>query len=208
MPSVTMASPQLIPAKHRDKLKVLVVLKGYSSIACGEGMKVGDQQKKLHEFVYGSPPDKISHIDLLCKGLSEYNELYEESTYQSIDEDGKTLEIDGMKLRPELIKDYSQPYYAGIHITLQDMQSTNRSGKITFATPKTLLTWARSAAAEFRRADAYSSKWWDSDSLSPKMSGDSEDDVRRHVIQAMWDYQQKKNRMRKVMRRWMRRTAR
>ena len=28
--------------------------------------------------------------------------------------------------------------------------------------------------------------------MSPKTSGDSEDDVRRNVIQAMWDYQQKK----------------
>ena len=35
----------LIPAKHQDKLKILLVLKGYLSIACGQGMKALDQQK-------------------------------------------------------------------------------------------------------------------------------------------------------------------
>ena len=52
------------------------------------------------------------------------------------------------------------------------MKSTNRSGKITFATPKTLLNWARNAAAEFRRADAYCSKLWNADEMKPTKSGD------------------------------------
>ena len=107
-----MSSSQIIPAKNRDKLKVLLVLKGYSSIACGEWIRVVDQQKRLHEFVYGCPPDGVSHIDLLCKELSDYNHLYEKVSYQTIYSDGKTVDVDGLKLRSELIQDYSQPFYA------------------------------------------------------------------------------------------------
>ena len=143
----------LIPAKHRDKLKILLVLKGYSSIACGRGMKVLQQQKELYNFYYGDPPNKVSHADLLCKGLSEYSSLYKEVTYQTI-KDGEQIDIDGLKLCPELILDYTIPYYAEVNIVSSDMKSTNWSGKITFANPKTLLSWARQAAQDFRRADA------------------------------------------------------
>ena len=85
---------------HRDKLKVLLVLKGYSSIACGRGMKVLDQRKNLHEFYYGEPPNKVSHVDLLCKGLSDYSALYDDISYQEINKDGKTMSVDGLKIKP------------------------------------------------------------------------------------------------------------
>ena len=57
------ANSQLMPAKHRDQLRTLVVLKGYSCIACGSGMKAIDQQKKLYDFVYGKPPNKPSQYE-------------------------------------------------------------------------------------------------------------------------------------------------
>ena len=187
-----MSSSPIISAKHRDKLKVLLVLKGYSAISCGKGMKALDQQKRLYDFLYGAPPHKVSHIELLCKGLSDYKCLYTEETYQDMSDDGKKIDIAGLRLKPDLIKDFSKPYYAGIHITSDDIKSTKATGKITYATPKTLLNWARTAATEFRRADAYCSKWWDSIGMVPTTSGDTEEDVRRKVIQAMWDYQQRK----------------
>ena len=65
--------PSIIPAKHRDKLKVLLILKGYSSIACGRGMKAVDQQKELFKYYYGDPPNRVSCVDLLYKGLLEYS---------------------------------------------------------------------------------------------------------------------------------------
>ena len=141
-------------------LEILLILKGYSSIAYKRGMKAVDQQKDLFKYYYGDPPNRVSHVDLLCKGLSEYSSLYEEVSYQTMD-DGKKVDMDGLKLRQELILDYNVPYYAGVNITVDDMKSTNRSGKIQFATPKTLLLWARLAAKDFCRADAYCSKWWD-----------------------------------------------
>ena len=49
--------------------------------------------------------------------------------------------MDGLKLRPELILDYAMPYYAGVHITIADMKSSNGSGKVTHPLPKTLLNW-------------------------------------------------------------------
>ena len=61
------------------------------------------------------------------------------------------------------------------------MKSTNWSGKITFVNPKTLLSWARQAAQDFRRADAYCSRWWDPNSKSPKKSGDTENDVHKKI---------------------------
>ena len=74
----------LIPAKHRNKLKILVVLKGFSHIACGKGMKVQDHQKKLFDFVYGKPPHVVSNYELVVKGLSNYVDLYEEETFKQI----------------------------------------------------------------------------------------------------------------------------
>ena len=131
----------LIPAKHRDKLKVLLVLKGYSKIACGRGMKANKQQKELNRYVYGDPPNHVSNIDLLCKGLAEYSSLYEDASYNTF-KDGEEVNVDGLKFCPELIMDYSMPYYAGVHIVSDDIKSTNRTGKITCATPKTSLSWA------------------------------------------------------------------
>ena len=64
-------------------------------------------------------------------------------------QDGHQVDVDGLKLRQELILDYNVPYYAGVNITVDDLKSTNRSGKIQFASPKTLLGWARLAAKYF-----------------------------------------------------------
>ena len=155
-------------------------------------MKVTEQQKMLYDYLYGKPPHNASHIDLLCNGLSEYSYLYEEVTYQQQTKDGKTENMKGLQLRPELILDYSVPYYVGIHITENDMKALNWSGKVTFAAPKTLLNLARSAATKFCRADGYCSKWWDSVEMKPTTSGDSVEDVRRKVLQSMWDYQCRK----------------
>ena len=89
----------------------------------------------------------MSHAELLCKGLSEYSSIYEEVTYQTI-KDGQEVDINGLKLFPELILDYKIPYYAGVNIIASDMKSTNHSGKVTFATLKTLLSWARQASKD------------------------------------------------------------
>ena len=67
-----------IPAKQQGKLNILLVLKGYSLIACGRGMKAQNQQKNLYIFYYGNPPNKVPYADLLCKGLSEYSSIFED----------------------------------------------------------------------------------------------------------------------------------
>ena len=154
-------------------------------------MKVLDQRTKLYQFIYGDPPNKVSHVDLLCKGVSEYSCLYDESTYQNITKDGKNIAVESLRLKPELILDFNKPYHAGIHITPHDLKNSYRTKKVCFITPKTLLNWARSAATDFRRADAYCSKWWDANEMKTKVSGDAEEDVRRKVIQAMWINQKK-----------------
>ena len=117
-------------------------------MACGRGMKANDQQQQLHRFVYGDPPNKVSNIDLLCKGLAEYSSLYDDVSYNTL-KDGEEVHVDGLKLCPKLIMDYSMPYYAGVHIVADDIKSTNHLGKITCATPKTLLSWARTTAKDF-----------------------------------------------------------
>ena len=132
----------------------------------------------------------MSHAEILCKGLSEYSSICEEVTYQTI-KYGQEVDIDGLKLCPELILDYTIPYYAGVNILISDLKSTNRSGKITFAIPKTLLSWARQASKDFCCADAYCSRWWDPSSNSPKKSGDTEHDVCKKILQAMWFYEKK-----------------
>ena len=71
----------LIPTKHRDQLRVLTVLKGYSSIACGKEMRVLNQQNALFEFVYRIGRNKVSHVDLLCTRVSDYANLYNVVTY-------------------------------------------------------------------------------------------------------------------------------
>ena len=148
----------LIPVKQSNKHKIQVVLKGFSHIACGKGMKVQDQQKKLFDFVYGKPPHVVSNYELLVKGLSGYAYLYEEETFKQKNEEGKAVNVDGLKLRPELILNYTMPYSDGLHITIANMKSSNRSGKVTYPLPKTLLNWARTAATEFCRADALCAK--------------------------------------------------
>ena len=57
-------------------------------------MKILDQRrkKKLHNFIYGIPLNKVSHSNLLCDELTDYSILYEEYTYQEINKDGKMVE--------------------------------------------------------------------------------------------------------------------
>ena len=134
-----MDQASLIPGKNHGKLKVLLVLKGYSSFDSGKGMKVLDWRKKLYDFIYDDPLNKVSHADLLCKGLSDYSYLYDRCTYQVINKEGKAIDVEGLKLKTESILDYSKPYYAGVHITSNDIKLTNCSGKVNFIAPKTLL---------------------------------------------------------------------
>ena len=148
----------LIPAKHRDQLRVLIVLKGYSSIACGKGMRALDQQNALFEFAHQIGTKKVSHVDLLHKRVSDYANLCNVVTYQKLD-NSKTVDVEGLKLRPELIIDYTKPYYAGINIVSSNLKSVNRSRKVLYSIPKTLLVWARLYVTEFCYADAFCSKW-------------------------------------------------
>ena len=89
----------------------------------------------------------------------------------------KTVEKEGLTLKPELIVDYSKPYFDGVHITSTDLKSTNCSGKINVVAPKNLLNWTRNAATDFHCADVFCSKWWNSEEMTPTKSGDSADDV-------------------------------
>ena len=88
---LTMSSQSslLLPLKHCDKLKIVVVLCGYSAIACGWGMRGIEQQNNLHKFYYRKYPDKVSNVNMLVKELSSYAELYKEVVYQELQEDGK-----------------------------------------------------------------------------------------------------------------------
>ena len=92
-----------MPAKHRDQLCTLVVLKGYSCIACGSGMRAMDQQKKLYEFVYGKPPNRPSQYDMLIEGASDYKALFTPIPVKLVNNDGKPVEVERLKLNPELI---------------------------------------------------------------------------------------------------------
>ena len=87
---------------------------------------------------------------MLIEGASDYKALFTPVPVKVVTNDGKPVEVERLKLNPELIGDYSQPYYSKEHVTICNLKSTNRSGKITFASPRTLLNWARSAAQEFR----------------------------------------------------------
>ena len=82
-------------------------------------------------------------------------------------------EKEGLKLKPELILDYSKTYFAGVHITSTDLKSNNFSGKNSFVAPKTLLNQARSAATDFCCADVFYSKWWNSEEMTPTKYGDT-----------------------------------
>ena len=101
-------------------------------------MRALDQQNALFEFAHQIGTKKVSHVDLLHKRVSDYANLCNVVTYQKLD-NSKTVDVEGLKLRPELIIDYTKPYYAGINIILSDLKSTNQSGKILYSAPKTLL---------------------------------------------------------------------
>lgn len=55
------------------------------------------------------------------------------------------------------------------------------------------MTWVRNPGKDFCCADAYCSCWWDSELLATRNSGDSEDNVKQLLIEAMWLYQLKQN---------------
>ena len=67
-------------------------------------MKALDQQKELYNFYYRNSPNKVPYADLLV-------------LYETI-KDGQQVDIDGLKLFPELILDYTIPYYAGVNILI------------------------------------------------------------------------------------------
>ena len=143
-----------------------MVLKGYSKIACGRGIKALEQKQQLERYVFSDSPNIVSNIDLLCKGLVDYSSLYNKVTYDTLRDD-EDVHVDSLKLCPKIL-DYSMPYYAGVHIVVKDIKSTNISGKVTCATSKNLLRWAWTKAKDFWRANTFCSK-----TNQPMISGDT-----------------------------------
>ena len=45
--------------------------------------------RKLYDFVYGNPPNILSNYDKICKGLSDYWDLYQDVAYQENDKDSQ-----------------------------------------------------------------------------------------------------------------------
>ena len=54
-------------------------------------------------------------------------------------EEGKTVDTDGLRLCPELILDFSKPYFAGVHTTTNDLKFSSSTPKDVYATPNTFL---------------------------------------------------------------------
>lgn len=191
-------SNELLPAKYRDMIRSYICTLGLDSISCEKKeMKKKDQEKLLHEFVFGNQKEKPSNVDLLLEGVGSYADMWEPAFVPTTSKDGKKEDVEQRQLKPDLIQCYDRVFLVGKNILSSDLKRMNRSGKPTLPTKRTCFGWAQEGAKQFRRANAFASHWWDSVQKEPRKdkgaSGLTKDDVKQKVIDAMYIYSKKSN---------------
>ena len=71
---------QMFPKTMRDEMRMMVDLRGHSSLRQGDGMTVKKQELCLENFYHGAPNKSLSQIQMMAEGLSPYDDLYETKT--------------------------------------------------------------------------------------------------------------------------------
>ena len=66
-----------LPKKIRDELILCCALRGYNTLALGNGKRIKDQYKEMATFYHGRSPNHPSQIKLLCSASYTYRRLFD-----------------------------------------------------------------------------------------------------------------------------------
>ena len=75
-----------LPAALRDELRRTIAIKCYDTIYSMPSMKVSEQHSRMYKLYHGDNNniDAISNLDLFCKGLSPFDNLFDDAELTNI----------------------------------------------------------------------------------------------------------------------------
>ena len=172
-----------LPKSIRDELRMMIALRGYSHMKCGEGRNTKQQEGIMYTFFHGNPPSRPSQVKMLANGEGPYSELYDYSTKLVVDK--TTMVSSKLNLKPSLAQDDPVNYSSNIDITFAHLEKRTLTSKLLI-TGRSLLNMAKKGLKMYKKALAHASKKWDLDKCEPIDSGDTVDDVIEYVRQQMY----------------------
>ncbi len=159
------------PAFVQKQLQTAVAVGTMTYVYGLEAMKLKQVQQKLFDCYHGNPmAGMIPMVGDLMKGENAYSELWDRS------EDGQAT------LKSHFIQKNDVLYYAGTHITVGSLSTSNQSTSM-LADGRLIYSMAQNALKHGKKAlsiemDAYV------DGKLP--SGWNDDDLDEHILDGMW----------------------
>lgn len=172
-----------LPKIIRDELRMVVALRGYSNMKCGDGRNSKMQENHMYTYFHGLKKTRPSQIGMLCKGEGAYNGLYKNLNKPVVDKSTKAAPK--LYLSHELTQDETVSYVAGLDINVIDLEKRTLTSKLLI-TGRSILNMAKKGVRYYKKAMAYTAKKWDLSTNEPLDSGDTKDDVIEFVRRSMY----------------------
>ena len=162
---------------------MIVALRGYSHIKCGEGRTTKQQESIMYSYFHGNPPTRPSQLKMLTHGEGQYSDLYDYSTKTVVDK--HTSVSSRLYLKSSLTMDDTFNYLSKIDINSEDLEKRTLTSKLLI-TGRSLLNMAKKGLKMYKKALGYAAKKWNIEKCEPIESGTTADDVIEYVRQQMY----------------------
>ena len=182
------SSVKELPKHIRDELRMTAAMRCYSVLRSGSTKSLNAQYERMSSLFHGEEPAVPSNIDMLCRGVYNYKELYDlvdcETVTSKTDNGHDTVEP-SLVLKKTLSRDDYRSYYAGRDIIQIDLEKKGRNGK-QLITGRNLLDMGKRGMATYKKALSYAVKKYDIENMKVLESGLSVDDVVEYVRTEMY----------------------
>lgn len=183
-----------LPRYIREELRMTCALKGYSALKSGKSRRLPEQYDYMNLFFHGKVPSHPPQIKLLAEGHLNYRELYEPISATVTKKKGGNTSIppsaSKLKLKDILTNYSSRSYFVGEDIVHFDLEKKNRTGPLLI-TGRNLHAMAVRGARDYKKALAFALHKWDTDTMQPKKSGETVEDVIQYVRRQMYQLKNK-----------------
>ena len=116
----------------RNKLRMCVALREYSSIHEGGSKTLKQQHQLLYDFYHDVTGKNPSQVCMLTEEKLHYADLYDTTSYRNVTSKKKKTTCSKVVLKQSLSKDEIRMHYLGTDINVDDLEKKSRSGDILF----------------------------------------------------------------------------
>jgi len=179
--------PTPLPRAIRKEVKMAVCLKALSQMKEGGSKNLTAQYEEMHKFFHGKEPTFPSQLKLFCEASLAYRDFYESKFAVLTSKESSNDDAETLILKPSLTLNNYVYYRAKIDIKHNSLEKKSLSGKQLIA-GRALLALAKEGEKNFRKANAFAEEKWDVKKREPKESGNTIDDVVKHVRHQMYKF--------------------